>query len=187
MTSKSCMKMVSIHAPARGATFQGRRLRRVQSVSIHAPARGHSSDIGDRKEPTTQEEFQSTLPHGERLMGTSRTHEFETCFNPRSRTGSDLTAASAALGAYVSIHAPARGATRLSWFLSTATLVSIHAPARGATRCYRTFRPAERVSIHAPARGATRSTRGTPKPISWFQSTLPHGERPQWASMLTVG
>ena len=79
----------------------------------------------------------------------------------------------------VSIHAPARGATRLALkqdhnllgFQSThprgvrrwqlcwpcaGERVSIHAPARGATSAYPDFLPGSPlVSIHAPARGAT--------------------------------
>ena len=55
-------------------------------------------------------------------------------FNPRSREGSDA-------GAYVpvqpemliSIHAPAKGATRLSAGSFSYLHISIHAPAKGAT------------------------------------------------------
>ena len=36
-----------------------------------------------------------------------------------------------------------------------ATLISIHAPARGATREYYGFEKEQEISIHAPARGAT--------------------------------
>ena len=38
-----------------------------------------------------------------------------------------------------------------------ANFVSIHAPARGATGDDRRLHPDLKVSIHAPARGATRS------------------------------
>ncbi len=77
----------------------------------------------------------------------------------------------------VSIHAPARGATRplgeehpsglfqstpprggrRSWpaGLQAAYYVSIHAPARGATHCGGGSKAVRCVSIHAPARGAT--------------------------------
>ena len=84
------------------------------------------------------------------------------------------------VGEQVSIHAPARGATKagyrpdlVPWFQSTrprgarlrghslcpvVSLVSIHAPARGATYRHWQASSPEAVSIHAPARGATRST-----------------------------
>ena len=84
----------------------------------------------------------------------------------------------AATAMKVSIHAPARGATRIPGSLVAPFPVSIHAPARGATAedmeytCHACgFNPRTRegcdwcfeikgkhrdgVSIHAPARGAT--------------------------------
>ena len=79
---------------------------------------------------------------------------------------------------FVSIHAPARGATPRATNRGRHNAVSIHAPARGATaadedrpECHMSFNPRARegrdlvkefrdsvtirVSIHAPARGAT--------------------------------
>ena len=85
----------------------------------------------------------------------------------------------------ISIHAPARGATPLSWGGVQEMSISIHAPARGATvRCrfpttataYFNPRPREGgdrrknhrlcakiISIHAPARGATTTLKGAPE------------------------
>ena len=55
-------------------------------------------------------------------------------FNPRSREGSDIVQALAyAFHMDISIHAPARGATKTGSQLSFTTCISIHAPARGAT------------------------------------------------------
>ncbi len=108
-------------------------------------------------------------------------HILEQCFNPRSRTGSDLPDNARPVGTHgVSIHAPARGATPyppvMSWsstlfqstlphgerhnsihLVSKSKLVSIHAPARGATNNWNHHPLIESVSIHAPARGATYS------------------------------
>ncbi len=103
----------------------------------------------------------------------------------------------------VSIHAPAWGATQRGHDISLAPLVSIHAPAWGATSrgsdCHagrHGFNPRSRmgsddllrldridirVSIHAPAWGAT-STFAVVAASSMFQSTLPHGERPDRCS-----
>ena len=101
-------------------------------------------------------------------------------FNPRSREGSDSIGLLQALSAsFVSIHAPARGATCPKYGGCSSSIVSIHAPARGATHYNINFplyclfqstlprgeRPigllqalsASFVSIHAPARGATLS------------------------------
>ena len=55
----------------------------------------------------------------------------------------------------ISIHAPAKGATKLTRSTAVTMTISIHAPAKGAT-----FIQAEDVneyliSIHAPAKGAT--------------------------------
>ena len=188
--------LVSIHAPARGATVVVSAIPDLAPVSIHAPARGATTPctdnlIGDR--------FQSTLPHGERPGCCLRTR-WKPCFNPRSRTGSDsrfraarprhiqfqstlphgerrYDASDVRLEQHVSIHAPARGATRPprgGFLLET---VSIHAPARGATKELFAAAQTHGVSIHAPARGATYIY-PCGSDTDAFQSTLPHGERP---------
>ena len=61
----------------------------------------------------------------------------------------------AACRSHVSIHAPARGATIEIICMLHPLRVSIHAPARGATPRSSRCRRSGRVSIHAPARGAT--------------------------------
>ena len=90
-------------------------------------------------------------------MGDSQTTDWD-CFNPRSRTGSDLGVRShCKTGCQVSIHAPARGATLLTclasallpWFQSTLP----HGE-----------RPSDMSSAYRESK---------------FQSTLPHGERQQ--------
>ena len=77
---------------------------------------------------------------------------------------------------FVSIHAPARGATYKRGHTGNHTGVSIHAPARGATTvgelCFRCFQ----VSIHAPARGATFGLLNGLRPVA-FQFTHPRGVR----------
>ena len=98
---------ISIHAPARGATTwsvagaeagefqstlpQGER-RSIQSIQLRQP------------------EFQSTLPQGERHL-IRRPGRAGRNFNPRSRKGSDEIWAKLHKLLYISIHAPARGAT----------------------------------------------------------------------------
>ena len=104
-------------------------------ISIHAPARG-ATEIG-RPDKTDVQEFQSTLPRGERLcridieVGLAgdfnpRSREGSdrwellwrldyTDFNPRSREGSDPGADILIQGCTISIHAPARGATFRPW------------------------------------------------------------------------
>ena len=107
----------------------------------------------------------------------------------------------------VSIHAPARGATRNFEGLNEARIsfnpraregrdnntsrvrlfdgVSIHAPARGATGIGCRNEACPQVSIHAPARGATRRAIGSLS-VPQFQSTRPRGARHLFPiSMLT--
>ena len=77
----------------------------------------------------------------------------------------------------ISIHAPAKGATRMTGAVAHTYIISIHAPAKGATQVFHTlssfccnFNPRSRegsdnfrcsfdrfllISIHAPAKGAT--------------------------------
>ena len=101
---------VSIHAPARGATYGQAQRSGLCCVSIHAPARGATRlDIEQRfacpgfnpraragRDPLSPAPrwhgalFQSTRPRGARPMESARQ----------------------SLGRVVSIHAPARGATR---------------------------------------------------------------------------
>ena len=101
--------IVSIHAPARGATAIVVSFLLLGQVSIHAPARGATTSIDAKK---YWSKFQFTLPRGER-QETRHYKELDRRFNSRSREGSDL----GHLGSHgvhlVSIHAPARGATRV--------------------------------------------------------------------------
>ena len=69
--------------------------------------------------------------------------------------GATTEAAQHHQGSDVSIHAPARGATKTCSNCEASSNVSIHAPARGATRQGGRSNTYYRVSIHAPARGAT--------------------------------
>ncbi len=101
--------LVSIHAPARGATRDALRHRTVgNDVSIHAPARGATYD---NNRAHVQHWFRSTLPRGERRRS----------FDGRNRWRG------------VSIHAPTRGATGDPGPVVRDLEVSIHAPTRGAT------------------------------------------------------
>ena len=98
-------------------------------------------------------------------------------FNPRTREGCDIKSPNSRLVVSISIHAPAKGATRSFWFFQHQFLISIHAPAKGATplvtvmfdvtsfqsthpRRVRLSKPSKTgprifISIHAPAKGAT--------------------------------
>ncbi len=101
--------LISIHAPARGATRQAAEALDAQIISIHAPARG--ATMSRQRVLITVSIFQSTLPRGERPRATT---------NQRNARR-------------ISIHAPARGATCPEYRLRRSKRISIHAPARGAT------------------------------------------------------
>ena len=98
---------ISIHAPARGATHVATNLTNGAKISIHAPARGATIYTGGLAKVTL---FQSTLPRGER-RGVTVSNPQVINFNPRSREGSDTTRNFKFFCFYISIHAPARGAT----------------------------------------------------------------------------
>ncbi len=145
-------------------------------ISIHAPARGATRDDGMLTYCST---FQSTLPRGERRrvpIWSIILHGFQSTL-PR---GERLKYPPQRVPTHrISIHAPARGATRRSiggraageyfnprsregsdetYKTRTQTgTISIHAPARGATVPLLALRDDRTISIHAPARGATPS------------------------------
>ena len=122
---------ISIHAPARGATDQFQERDIALSISIHAPARGATPSPSVFHFCVSR--FQSTLPRGERLCGSSEMVTTSN-FNPRSREGSDP-------GQF-----PQR--PELSRFQSTLP--------RGERRAKDLIQKRNAsISIHAPARGAT--------------------------------
>ena len=92
--------MISIHAPARGATATPHESKVYPTISIHAPARGATYR---RMSCALLNQFQSTLPQGERRSG-----------QVKSKVGS-----------IISIHAPARGATAIITNFHTQLLFKI--------------------------------------------------------------
>ena len=142
-------------------------------ISIHAPAKG-ATILYFLWESFRS--FQSTLPQRERRLSPVVVCEPSKHFNPRSRKGSDCSRFLRSAQIYISIHAPAKGATCSDqpiryYRLFQSTLpqrerLSIHNP--DITALY--FNPRSRkgsdwlswhldrlllISIHAPAKGAT--------------------------------
>jgi len=102
--------LVSIHAPARGATWTREMLEQaLVRVSIHAPARGATSVslATHRGRPTR---FNPRPRAGGDDADRCRPPR-PTGFNPRPRAGGDADGCPPHHGKRVSIHAPARGAT----------------------------------------------------------------------------
>ena len=164
-------------------------------VSIHAPARGATSS---RIEFRIGLKFQSTRPQGARRRRGKQIYRSQS-FNPRARKGRDQIFRYALFGHTFQSTRPQGARLYLPTSVLLSKNVSIHAPARGATRLRLLTRPEIRfqstrpqgarlgsaakyqavsVSIHAPARGATRTVTGGPS-LTLFQSTRPQGARPQ--------
>ena len=99
-------------------------------ISIHAPAKGATFIISCIDSMIII--FQSTLPRRERRRHDS-SHKSHNNFNPRSREGSDHFKNPISRRQLISIHAPAKGATYNSNMYFTKIGISIHAPAKGAT------------------------------------------------------
>ena len=77
---------------------------------------------------------------------------------------------------FISIHAPARGAT-LSCLWRFTSYTDFNPRSReGSDNFRQSGKTRNSISIHAPARGATAGERGARK-MPQFQSTLPRGER----------
>ncbi len=98
------------------------------------------------------------------------------CFNPRTRTGCDLYQAKQEIVRTVSIHAPARGATR---YRATFTLYGSRFNPRTRTGCdphpTNSFVNSSFQSTHP--HGVRLDGHGYPNLALMFQSTHPHGVR----------
>ncbi len=144
--------LVSIHAPARGATVDAIEVGALEVVSIHAPARGATSKeiIGLP--------YSLVSIHAPARGATEEVDaivDLEMFQSTPLREGRHWSCDCARNQRAVSIHAPARGATYSRSASLVFVRVSIHAPARGATISLIAPAMYQQVSIHAPARGAT--------------------------------
>ena len=170
---------ISIHAPARGATWRyGRELGTPAKFQSTLP---HGERLGDHGGHIKLGRFQSTLPHGERLLseGAGRTRGNISIhapargatrpavpepsdlknFNPRSRTGSDAKESGYIIRSYN--------------FNPRSRTGSDVAPLEWVKQHASDFNPRSRTGSDLIFRGS--------KGIMWiFQSTLPHGERPAY-------
>ena len=143
--------VVSIHAPARGATGGEYGLFLLARVSIHAPARGATVNLSPPVPPS------------------------EVSIHAPARGATDIPAAVVS-HREVSIHAPARGATLTGGWLQNSAKVSIHAPARGATKGWENCFTVERFQFTRP-QGARLWMVADLQPWRVFQFTRPQGAR----------
>ena len=82
--------LVSIHAPARGATRN--KGRRGQRAAKFQSTRPHGARLRYMMCCPHRQQFQSTRPHGARRAAVAHAIATRRCFNPRARTGRDLLA-----------------------------------------------------------------------------------------------
>ena len=144
--------VISIHAPAKGATLlkcssrsDGRDFNpRSREGSDHD--KGRCEGNGDDFNPRSREGSDPATPPSWKIQRD---------FNPRSREGSDNVCS----------------------YADCMMEISIHAPAKGATMYFVKFEGMTEISIHAPAKGATVSTIIFIPFLTPFQSTLPRRER----------
>ena len=119
-------------------------------------------------------QFQSTLPRGERLHYHPLSKDYHD-FNPRSHEGSD-GAGTKMLGLMLFQSTLPRGERRNSHAFTSFIAYFNPRSHEGSDGCHGNQRRRDSISIHAPTRGATQRViiNETAKK---FQSTLPRGER----------
>ena len=148
--------MVSIHAPAWGATIT--EISNVVFYFSFNPRTRVGCDVRHGVKCIRIQGFQSTHPRGVRLPCVRPCSRHCRCFNPRTRVGCDdsLIAGVAGLVQFQSTHPRGVRQPRTAARFPESP-VSIHAPAWGATQTQPHWICWEPVSIHAPAWGATYS------------------------------
>ena len=168
--------MISIHAPAWGATSTSLTGRGESNISIHAPAWGATVLMMYRE---AYYRFQSTRPRGARHNvfraddvlftisihapawgATQRLHGGRCAFhdfNPRARVGRDALIRQMVIAVAKFQSTRPRGARHAGGSPSVCT---------------------EYISIHAPAWGATAASALSSANVVRFQSTRPRGARP---------
>ena len=167
---------VSIHAPARGATFPSPNLTR--EIACFNPRARTGRDIRAITSSDSPFVFQSTRPHGARRC-TGSSADTGLCFNPRARTGRDGI--------------PDQRNADEAVFQSTRPHGARHGSSRNTSILSTRFNPRARTGrdINRPSKKCGRSgfnprarTGRDPQfpivgiPDQRFQSTRPHGARP---------
>ena len=176
LTYLDCLyQLVSIHAPTWGATIVTEGGYYSYSVSIHAPTWGATVVVFHEcgiiivsiHAPTWGATSHSTAVASKLWR-----------FNPRSHMGSDDPQEGGNNGESVSIHAPTWGATTLI-VASLRSNVSFnprsHMGSDTESPCSCRYCPCFNPRSHMGSDWLVRNSR---LQADWFQSTLPHGERP---------
>ena len=144
--------IISIHAPAKGATVVTLFLLLSLNISIHAPAKGATSDVRIKSPDAVISIHAPAKGATDYLSGIFLRPSY---FNPRSREGSDH-------------------------YQRTILSLSLYFNPRsreGSDHSICEFFAIWLISIHAPAKGATESPAYNFVFVIVFQSTLPRRER----------
>ena len=167
--------MISIHAPAWGATLVSAKEQLRPKISIHAPAWG-ATLVTSFHRLAAHISIHAPAWGATRLL--RRQKHYDRNFNPRTRVGCDRSSFSSSFIAPISIHAPAWGATnprigitmlyfkfqsthprgvRLSPFMRPGTGANFNPRTRVGCDALSGCEPdiVNIISIHAPAWGAT--------------------------------
>ena len=107
-------------------------------ISIHAPAKGATPE--PMRIFPTPDHFNPRSREGSDVLYAYIGLKSRD-FNPRSREGSDKNTNENGMECSISIHAPAKGATIANTVKSLEENISIHAPAKGATSSACSARP----------------------------------------------
>ena len=171
-------KRISIHAPAQGATVVRYRCGQIANISIHAPAQGATQLLLTLTGIRIL--FQFTLPHRERHCISLR-RNVPVYFNSRSRTGSDIVYRFGGMFLYISIHAPAQGATLYIASEECSCIFQFTLPHRERPFTADALKAQVGFQFTLPHRERPLDA------VKWkrrevFQFTLPHRERPMVVS-----
>ena len=188
--------VISIHAPTRGATYNGAkyfihcadfnprshegsdrstgRLSTVLCISIHAPTRGATWQTNEMQK---SHKISIHAPTRGATYAQSATENVDVYFNPRSHEGSDLRQSASTCQKSFQSTLPRGERQAADSIQARKGIISIHAPTRGATKQYR-------AKTNVNAKFQSTLPRGERQistyPVLWrqkFQSTLPRGER----------
>ncbi len=173
---KTCVSFPFQSTPPRGGRPDSTRRPRGGSQFQSTPPRGGRPPGTGCSSPSCG--FQSTPPRGGRPAGRG-SWSSRKCFNPRPRAGGD-TVGGAAQGPYSTFQStPPRGG-RLPPHCARAhgRGVSIHAPARGATRGLHLAESTVLCFNPRPRAGGDTTTSAKCPSRASFQSTPPRGGRP---------
>ena len=150
-------------------------------ISIHAPARG--ATLLDRKSIDFRQNFNPRSREGSDFLLSVLIVQFRISIHAPARGATHRIQLVIRIS-IISIHAPARGATRVRLVCCRRLAISIHAPARGATAPAQTVK-SYTVDFNPRSReGSDRNSAICDNSDSLFQSTLPRGERPGLAWFL---